>query len=366
MPESAVGHHAGFVFDGQSVFHYLARIDDTGQPVHDDLVFVFVRLEKRQYAAVAAVVGYGRCVEDIVLFEPVDIGQHPVIERIGGGNGSPLVEFELHRHAVFAGDGAGFVQAAVGDRLVEEVVGLLISHVESQAFPVLVAFGLPVGNPVKKFLLRVDIFAERDGQVAAMVGVFGDPIEAREFQVFVPGFFEPRDQLVDIPFGCGDLVFVFREVHPAAIQFAPVFLVAHGFGKSQHDLMPERRFADLCDLLADASVQRGKRLALVEDAVQEPLPFGFAGKFFLIPDGVAAARAVFEFEEQESVEKPMNRRGIGVRRRGGIRRPSSPAGVSRPDRSARGPECRSSGSFVRRQFRNFRQTVPSTRKMQSI
>ena len=139
-----------------------------------------------------------------------------------------------------------------------------------------------------------------------MVGVFGDP-QLPEKRGVCTGFFEPRDQLVDIPFGCGDLVFVFREVHPAAIQFAPVFLVAHGFGKSQHDLMPERRFADLCDLLADASVQRGKRLALVEDAVQEPLPFGFAGKFFLIPDGVAAARAVFEFEEQESVEKPMFR-----------------------------------------------------------
>lgn len=214
----------------------------------------------------------------------------------------------------------------------------------------------------------MDIFAERDGQVAAMVGVFGDPIEAREFQVFVPGFFEPRDQLVDIPFGCGDLVFVFREVHPAAIQFAPVFLVAHGFGKSQHDLMPERRFADLCDLLADASVQRGKRLALVEDAVQEPLPFGFAGKFFLIPDGVAAARAVFEFEEQESVEKPMFRTveesvyDVGAEF---VDRPVQPV-FPGPDRSARGPECRSSGSFVRRQFRNFRQTVPSTRKMQSI
>lgn len=162
--------------------------------------------------------------------------------------------------------------------MVEEVVGLLVSHVEAQAFPLLMAFGLPVGNPVEKLAFGVDVFAQRNGELLAVVGVLGDPVEAREFQVLVFGGLETFDQLPDVPFGRGDLILLFREIHLPAVDLAPVLLAADRFGKSQHDPVPECGLAQLADLFADAPVECRKRLALLEKSDPPATPILSCGR----------------------------------------------------------------------------------------
>ena len=307
VPEAPVCDHAGLVLHRDAVFQVAACLDDPGQAIHQGLVFRVVRLVEGQYAAVSAVVGDGRRVEDVVLFEVVDIGRHPVVRRVGDRRRGLLVEFELHGHPVAAGRGTGLVEAAVGDRVVEEVVGLLVGHVEAQAFPLLMAFGLPVGNPVEKLAFGVDVFAQRNGELRAVVGVLSDPVEAREFQVLEFGGLETFDQLPDVPFGRGDLILLFREIHLPAVNLAPVLLAADRFGKPQYDLMPEGGLSELFYLLSDAPVECRKRLALLENPIQQPLPFCPAGVEFLVAHGVVASRAVLELEEQEAVEEPVFR-----------------------------------------------------------
>ena len=306
-PVAAVGHHLRPALERKPVLHVAAHPDQTGQTVHHGLVLRILRLVERQHAAVAAIVGDGRRVEHVVLLETVDVGHHAVVRRIGTVGRSLLVELELHGHAVLAGEGAGVVETAVGNRMVEEMVGLLVGDVEAQRLPVLGALRLPVGNPVEELAQRVNILADGDGQLAAVVVRLGHPVEARELQIPVLGRLEPLHQLVDIPLRHGQLVLLLREVHRPAVQLAPVLLVADGLGKSQHDLVLETGFAQLGDLLRDALIERRERLALLEDAVEEPCPLALAGVQLLIADGVVAARTVFEFEEQESVEEPVLR-----------------------------------------------------------
>ena len=131
------------------------------------------------------------------------------------------------------------------------------------------AFGLPVGNPVEKLAFGVDVFAQRNGELRAVVGVLSDPVEAREFQVLEFGGLETFDQLPDVPFGRGDLILLFREIHLPAVNLAPVLLAADRFGKPQYDLMPEGGLSELFYLLSDAPVECRKRLALLENPIQQ-------------------------------------------------------------------------------------------------
>ena len=71
--------------------------------------------------------------------------------------------------------------------------------------------------------------------------------------------------------------------------------------------MPEGGLSELFYLLSDAPVECRKRLALLENPIQQPLPFCPAGVEFLVAHGVVASRAVLELEEQEAVEEPVFR-----------------------------------------------------------
>lgn len=123
--------------------------------------------------------------------------------------------------------------------------------------------------------------------------------------MFIFGCLEPFDQLADIPFCSGDLILLLRKVHLPSVELAPVLLVADSLGKSQYDLVFECGLAQLADLFADALVECRERFTLLENPLQQPFPFRFAGIQFFVAHGVVASRSVLEFEEQETVEEPV-------------------------------------------------------------
>ena len=235
----------------------------------------------------------------------VDVGLHASVRGVLAVERGLLVELELHGHAVLAGEGAGIVEAAVGNRVVEEVVGLLVGDVEPEALPLPGALCLPVGDPVEKVSLAVDVVAERDGEVGAVVRVLGHPVESCQLEVLVVCGAETLDQLVDVPSRGGDLILLVGEVHRAAVELAPILLPADRLGKPQHDAVCESRFAEACDLLTDALVEGREGLPLLEDPAEQPLPFAAPGVELLVAYGVVASRTVLELQEEESVEEPV-------------------------------------------------------------
>ncbi len=184
------------------------------------------------------------------------------------------------------------------------MIGLNVSEIEFVGFPVVESHSTPVGNPEQAQVFRTDVIAHLRKNIGIRPVVFRNPVKTLQVEVLVTFFLEAVEETVDVPFAGFDAIFIFGKIH-RTIKVSPVFLPFYRRRNPDNQLMPERRFAHLFDLLIDALVERRKSFVLLELAFHQPFPFGAPGCFFFIPGSIIAAFAVFEFEKQEPIEQPV-------------------------------------------------------------
>lgn len=135
--------------------------------------------------------------------ESVDICLHAGIRRVVGIEQRFGIALKFHCHAQTQRFLTGVVKSRVGDRLVEEMVGLIVCEIEAQFFPTVVATRLVVWNPNEFKTFGVDSRRDVLHQIFGVADVFIDPIKSRQLNILVAGGVEASHQLVDKPDSCG-------------------------------------------------------------------------------------------------------------------------------------------------------------------
>jgi hypothetical protein len=262
-------------------------------------------------------VGGGGCAQQgAATFVPGErgVGEHAgvaVVAEVGLGAaaegrlgpGAP-VELDGEAEAVGGGGGDGVVEATVGDGGREEVVGLEPGAIEAERAPALALDRGPVGDPDEVEAGVVDGGGEGGQEGAAVGGVLGGPVDGGEREMARSTRVPATEELVEVPAGGGEAVGGEVEVEGAAVEDAPVFLMAHRLGQGEDDLARARRRAHAGGGGGDGAVERVEGDGRGEEAVEQPAPVGAGGGGELAAVDELGAAGVLELEEEEAVEEP--------------------------------------------------------------
>ena len=202
-------------------------------------------------------------------------------------------------------------------------VGLHPGLVDSELFPVFVARGQVVGNPVEFLALRVATLGQRWGYVLPIlvaavdvdiigeVDLFGSNVEAVEFHIPAVQAGKTAANLIHVPVKGLEPVFDLCKVEAVAPVDGRGVLVGEplehdGVGQADYNFALSRRIADSSGGLGAGGFQRSDSAVFTQPEVQLMLPFRFCGrKAGGGDDKVPACLAVLPFEEDEGLEQPV-------------------------------------------------------------
>ena len=215
-------------------------------------------------------------------------------------------DFQLDAHAEQLGGVGRVVEALLGDVLTERIVRLIAGHIEAQTTPVVVARREVIRNPRRDHILRADVIggeADHLEKLAVLiVDLLGEPVIARELQIFIFFLDETLLLLVHQPFERGDAVLQHGEITHFAVDLTESALFDDRIEDGEKDLQLQLGQAErLLDLLG-GFLERVQILARQELGVDVILPLGLIQRLFLI----ALIQESHERQEKVAVKERVN------------------------------------------------------------